>query len=53
MNFGISLLLNLVSAVFRPKRVEHACPRCALLEHDLDAVHCKACGQLLRIPNPE
>jgi len=52
MIFGISLFLNLVSAVFRPKKVEHACPRCALLEHDLDAVYCKACGQILQIPTP-
>ena len=52
MIFGISLFLNLVSAVFRPKKVDHACPRCALLEHDIDAVYCKACGQILQIPNP-
>jgi voltage-gated potassium channel len=52
MIFGISLFLSLVSAVFRPKKVEHACPRCALLEHDVDAVYCKACGQILQIPNP-
>ena len=52
MIFGISLFLNLVGAVFRPKKVEHACPRCALLEHDVDAVYCKACGQILQIPNP-
>ena len=37
---------------FRPKKVEHTCPRCALLEHDIDAVYCKACGQILQIPNP-
>ena len=52
MIFGISLFLNLVSAVFRPKKVDHPCPRCALLEHDIDAVYCKACGQILQIPNP-
>ena len=51
MIVGISLFLNLVSAVFRPKKVEHTCPRCALLEHDVDAVYCKACGQILQIPN--
>ena len=51
MIFGISLFLNLVSAVFRPRKVEHTCPRCALLEHDVDAVYCKACGQILQIPN--
>ena len=52
MIFGISLFLNLVSAVFRPRKVDHPCPRCALLEHDVDAVYCKACGQMLQIPNP-
>ena len=51
MIFGISLFLNLVSAVFRPRKVEFPCPRCALLEHDVDAVYCKACGHQLKIPN--
>ena len=53
MIIGISLFLNLVGAVFRPRKVDHACPRCALLEHDVDAVYCKACGQILQIPNPD
>ncbi len=52
MIFGIGLFLNLVSAVFRPRKVEHPCPRCGLQEHDVDAVYCKACGQLMNIPNP-
>jgi voltage-gated potassium channel len=51
MIFGISLFLNLVGAVFRPRKVEHACPRCALLRHEVDAAYCKACGQVLQIPN--
>ena len=53
MIVGISLFLGLVSAVFRPRKVEHTCPRCALLEHDVDAVYCKACGQQLQIPKPD
>lgn len=53
MIFGISLFLNLVGALFRPRKVEHRCPSCALLEHDLDAVFCKACGRMLQIPNPD
>jgi voltage-gated potassium channel len=53
MIFGISLFLNLVGAVFRPRKVDHACPRCALLRHDVDAVYCKACGQALQIPNAD
>jgi voltage-gated potassium channel len=53
MIFGISLFLNLVGALFRPRKVDHRCPRCALLEHDIDAVYCKACGHMLQIPNPD
>jgi voltage-gated potassium channel len=51
MIIGISLFLNLVGAVFRPRKVEFPCPGCALLEHDVDAVFCKACGHKLKIPN--
>lgn len=51
---GISLFLRLVRAVFQPGgKVRHPCPRCGLLRHDRDAVHCKACGLLLNIPNDE
>ena len=53
MIFGISLFLNLVGALFRPSKVDYRCPRCALLEHDVDAVYCKACGHMLQIPNPD
>ncbi|MGD9510647.1 MAG: potassium channel family protein [Geminicoccaceae bacterium] len=51
MIVGISLFLNLVGAVFRPRKVDFPCPDCALLEHDVDAVFCKACGHKLKIPN--
>ena len=27
------------------------CPACGLMRHDIDAVHCKACGQILNIPD--
>ena len=48
MIVGISLFLNLVGACSgREGRL--SCPRCALLQHDLDAVYCKACGQMLQI----
>lgn len=46
---GVSLFLRLVQVVLRPRKVIHKCPRCALLRHDPDAVHCKACGQILDI----
>jgi voltage-gated potassium channel len=54
MIVGISLFFRLAQAVFRPGgKVRHRCPRCGLQRHDADAVHCKACGLLLNIPNDE
>jgi voltage-gated potassium channel len=54
MIVGISLFLRLAQAVFRPGgKVRHPCPRCGLQRHDADAVHCKACGLVLNIPNDE
>jgi voltage-gated potassium channel len=53
MIVGISLFLRLAQAVFRPSKVRHPCPACGLQRHDPDAVHCKACGLLLNIPNDE
>jgi voltage-gated potassium channel len=47
---GISLLARLAQSIFRPAKVFFPCPECALQRHDPDAVHCKACGHLLRIP---
>lgn len=51
MIFGVTLFLGLVRAVLRPHKVRFRCPTCGLLRHDPDAVHCKACGELLNIPN--
>jgi voltage-gated potassium channel len=48
---GVSLFLTLVQAVFRPTRVRFQCPQCGLGRHEPDAVHCKACGHLLNIPD--
>ncbi|MFO1069059.1 MAG: ion channel [Geminicoccaceae bacterium] len=54
MLIGISLFFRLAQAVFRPGgKVRHPCPRCGLQRHDADAVHCKACGLLLNIPDEE
>jgi voltage-gated potassium channel len=54
MLIGISLFFRLAQAVFRPGgKVRHPCPRCGLQRHDADAVHCKACGVILNIPNDE
>ena len=51
MIVGVSLFLRLLQAIFRPNKVRFECPSCALLVHDIDAVHCKHCGIVLQIPN--
>lgn len=50
MIFGVSLFIRLVQTVFRPTRRHHDCPTCGLSRHDMDAVHCKHCGEVIRIP---
>jgi voltage-gated potassium channel len=50
---GITLFVRLAQALFRPYKVRFECPTCGLQRHDVDAVHCKACGELLNIPNDE
>lgn len=51
MIFGISLFLRLVQVVLRPRKAYFPCPTCGLRRHDHDAVHCKACGTVLNIPD--
>lgn len=51
MIFGVTLFLRLAQVLFRPAKVRFPCPNCGLQRHDPDAVHCKACGQLLNIPD--
>jgi voltage-gated potassium channel len=51
MIFGVTLFLQLARVLFRPDKVDFLCPRCGLMRHDHDAVHCKACGQILSIPD--
>lgn len=50
---GITLFVRLAQALIRPYKVRFTCPTCGLMRHDQDAVHCKACGELLNIPNDE
>jgi voltage-gated potassium channel len=50
---GITLFVRLAQALSRPQKVRFQCPTCGLLRHDIDAVHCKACGTLVNIPNDE
>jgi voltage-gated potassium channel len=51
MIFGVTLFLRLVQVLLRPNKVRFTCPACALQRHDRDAVHCKACGTVLNIPD--
>ena len=51
MIFGVTLFLRLIRALLQPQKVRFACPTCGLQRHDFDAVHCKACGATLNIPD--
>lgn len=49
MVVGVALFLRLVQTVFRPPKIRHTCQSCGLTRHDIDAVHCKHCGETLKI----
>ena len=49
MLVGIALFLRLVQAIFQPTKVRYTCPECGLNRHETDAVHCKHCGEPLKI----
>jgi voltage-gated potassium channel len=51
MIIGISLFVRLAQAIVRPYKVNYPCPQCGLSRHESDAVHCKACGHVLNIPD--
>lgn len=51
MIFGVTLFFGLARAMLRPNKVRYRCTRCGLLRHEPDAVHCKACGEVLDIPD--
>lgn len=51
MIFGVTLFLNLAKALLAPSKVRFPCAVCGLQRHDVDAVHCKACGTVLNIPD--
>lgn len=51
MLVGITLFLRLAQTLIRPHKVRYPCEKCGLQKHDPDAVHCKACGHLLCIPD--
>ena len=48
---GVTLFLRLAQSIFRPTKVRYPCPQCGLQRHEADAVHCKACGHILDIPD--
>ncbi len=49
MIVGVALFLRLAQTLFRPQKVAHTCSECGLTRHDPDAVHCKHCGNTLKI----
>lgn len=49
MVVGVGLFLQLARAMFQPSKVRHTCPICGLNRHDPDAIHCKHCGEPLKI----
>jgi voltage-gated potassium channel len=51
MIFGVTLFFNLARALLNPDKVRFPCPTCGLQRHDRDAVHCKACGTVMNIPD--
>ena len=51
MIFGVTLFFRLARAILQPFKVRFPCPVCGLQRHDIDAVHCKACGTVLNIPD--
>lgn len=46
---GVSLFFRLVQVTIRRPKVRFGCQSCGLQRHEVDAVHCKACGAPLRI----
>ncbi|MEQ9489777.1 MAG: ion channel [Alphaproteobacteria bacterium] len=49
MIVGVALFLRLAQAIFRPQKVAYTCKECGLNRHETDAVHCKHCGEPIKI----
>ncbi|MDA3857567.1 MAG: ion channel [Roseovarius sp.] len=49
MVVGVALFLRLAKVIFTPAKVRYKCPDCGLMRHDPDAIHCKHCGNDLKI----
>jgi voltage-gated potassium channel len=48
---GVGLFFRLIQSLNVPHKVYFPCPTCGLQRHDPDAVHCKACGETICIPD--
>lgn len=49
MVVGVALFVQLARAIFQPSKVKYDCPECGLNRHEPDAIHCKHCGEPLKI----
>ncbi|RFU11861.1 ion transporter [Rhodobacteraceae bacterium W635] len=49
MVVGVALFLQLARAIFQPSKIKYKCPECGLNRHEPDAIHCKHCGEPLKI----
>ena len=49
MVVGVALFVQLARAIFQPSKIKYKCPECGLNRHEPDAVHCKHCGESLKI----
>ena len=49
MVVGVALFVQLARAIFQPSKIKQKCPECGLNRHEMDALHCKHCGEPLKI----
>jgi len=49
MVVGVALFVQLARAIFQPSKIRYKCPECGLSRHEPDAIHCKHCGEPLKI----
>lgn len=49
MVVGVALFVQLARAIFQPSKIRYKCPECGLNRHEPDAIHCKHCGEPLKI----
>lgn len=49
MVVGVALFVQLARAIVQPAKANCKCKTCGLTKHDLDAVHCKHCGEVVHI----